>query len=153
MNHVINLDCTPLSETLGNVAYIFENGNEFTVQACDFLRNNLVTPQIRRVHLGLQYYLTSRFDLEKAWENEVQLWPEKFESYTYETGDENAANANLILTDWIKLTDAKLIDALNNKTLTYDLFMNLAKEIQAETLEQFKIFAEKNGYMPYIESK
>lgn len=151
MNQDINLNCTPLNETLGEQAYIMTNGNQLNVLACDFLRNDFVTPQIRNVHQGLQYYLTLRFDIEKAWENNIKFWVENFDNYIYETSDENAANANLKLTDWIKLTDQKLVDALNSKVFTYELFVERAKEVQAESLEKFKNFAKSNDLTSYLE--
>lgn len=151
MNQAINLNCTPLSETVGQIAFIMANGNQANVLPCEFLRNDFVTPQIRRVYQGLQYYITVRFDLEKAWENGINQWAEKYDSYVYETGDENAANAGLKLTDWIQLSDQKLIDALNNKAFTYELFMDRAKEVQAEAAEKLKVFADQNGFIPLLE--
>lgn len=151
MNQAIDLNCTPLTETVGQIAFIMANGNQLNVLPCDFLRNNFVTPQIRQVHQGLQYYLTIRFDLEKAWENGINKWAEKYDSYVYETGDENAANAGLKLTDWIHLSDQKLIDALNNKVFTYELFMQRVKEAEIETVNGLKNFANQNGFISFIE--
>ncbi len=151
MNQAINLNCTPLSETVGEIAFIMVNGNQMNVLPCEFLRNDFVTPQIRRVDKGLQYYITGRFDLDKAWEDGINQWAKNYDSYVYETGDENSANAGLKLTDWIQLSDQKLIDALNNKAFTYELFMDRAKEVQAEAVEKLKAFADQNGFIPYQE--
>ena len=105
MNTSIDLNHTPLPETLGEIAFIMLNGNQENVITCDFLRNDFVTPQIRRVHDGLQYYLTPRFDLQMAWDKRISTWSSDYEKYIYETGEEDAAGADLKLTDWIPLTD------------------------------------------------
>lgn len=48
MNQAINLNCTPLSETVGEIAFIMVNGNQMNVLPCEFLRNDFVTPQINQ---------------------------------------------------------------------------------------------------------